>query len=226
MILKRTRTVGTKLRRAREWRGISLGKVADSTKLSVAVLKALERDDISHLPGGVVGRGFVRSFAAAVKLDPEVMVAEFVAQFPRHSVIDGYPSATVVEPLVPPFGSPDQDPSIERVHAAAPRSGWSSPGRLRYLLCVGHEEALVVVERDSTLGCLGSGNSRSVFAQSRGDEHERSGAAFAHGFAVPAAPSTARAAVRPDPSPANDTSSAAATQKGEKVTRAKSSTNR
>ncbi len=102
MILNRTRTVGTKLRRAREWRGISLGKIADSTKLSVAVLKAMERDDISYLPGGVVGRGFVRSFAAAVKLDPEVMVAEFVAQFPRHSVSDGYPSANVFEAPVPP----------------------------------------------------------------------------------------------------------------------------
>ncbi len=101
MILKR-RTVGTKLRRAREWRGISLRQVADTTKLSVPVLKALERDDISVLPGGVVGRGFVRSFAAAVRLDPEAVVAEFVAQFPRHSVNDGYPSASVIEPPVAP----------------------------------------------------------------------------------------------------------------------------
>ena len=101
MILKR-RTVGTKLRRAREWRGISLRQVADTTKLSVPVLKALERDDISVLPGGVVGRGFVRSFAAAVNLDPEAVVAEFVKQFPRHSVNDGYPSASVTEPPVAP----------------------------------------------------------------------------------------------------------------------------
>ncbi len=101
MIGYRTRTVGTKLRRAREWRRISLRQVADSTKISVAVLQALERDDISYLPGGVVGRGFVRSFATAVKIDPEAIVAQFVAQFPQHSVSDGYPAAAVNEPPVP-----------------------------------------------------------------------------------------------------------------------------
>ena len=101
MIGYRTRTVGTKLRRAREWRRISLRQVADSTKISVAVLQVLERDDISYLPGGVVGRGFVRSFATAVKIDPEAIVAQFVAQFPQHSVSDGYPAAAVNEPPVP-----------------------------------------------------------------------------------------------------------------------------
>ena len=89
--------VGAKLKKARERRGISLRQVADSTKISVSVLQALERDDISYLPGGVVGRGFVRSFAAAVHLDPEAIVAEFVTQFPSDSINDGYPAATRVE---------------------------------------------------------------------------------------------------------------------------------
>jgi cytoskeletal protein RodZ len=87
--------VGAKLKKARERGGISLRQVSDSTKIAVFVLQALERDDISNLPGGVVGRGFVRSFAAAVNLDPEVIVAEFVAQFPLDSVNDGYPAARV-----------------------------------------------------------------------------------------------------------------------------------
>jgi cytoskeletal protein RodZ len=83
--------VGATLKKARERRGISLRQVADTTKISVPVLQALERDDISNLPGGVVGRGFVRSFATTVHLDPEAIVASFVAQFPDHSVNDGYP---------------------------------------------------------------------------------------------------------------------------------------
>jgi cytoskeletal protein RodZ len=82
--------VGAKLRKARERRGISLRQVADATKISVPVLQALERDDISYLPGGVVGRGFVRSFATAVNLDPEAIVAEFLSQFPHESVNEGY----------------------------------------------------------------------------------------------------------------------------------------
>jgi hypothetical protein len=37
--------------------------------------------------------GYVRSFATSVKLDPEVIVSEFVAQFPESSVTHGYPPA-------------------------------------------------------------------------------------------------------------------------------------
>lgn len=92
MSRKRSRArVGAKLRKARERCGLSLRQIADSTKISVSVLEGLERDDISYLPGGVLGRGYVRSFASAVKLDPEVTVAEFVEQFPGSSVRDGYP---------------------------------------------------------------------------------------------------------------------------------------
>lgn len=98
MTRRRSRAlVGAKLKKARERHGISLRQVADSTKISVPVLQALERDDISYLPGGVVGRGFVRSFAAAVNLDPEKIVAEFVEQFPLGNLKDGYPAAALVE---------------------------------------------------------------------------------------------------------------------------------
>ena|SRR5689334_6116850 len=87
---KSRQRVGAKLRKARERQRISLRQVADATKISVPVLQALERDDISYLPGGVVGRGFVRSFATAVNLDPEAIVAEFLSQFPHESVNEGY----------------------------------------------------------------------------------------------------------------------------------------
>jgi cytoskeleton protein RodZ len=90
-------TVGAKLRKARERCRLSLRQIADSTKISVPVLEGLERDVITHMPGGVLGRGYVRSFAAAVKLDPEATVAEFVAQFPESSVKDGYPPAARVD---------------------------------------------------------------------------------------------------------------------------------
>ncbi len=85
--------IGATLQEARKRRGVSLCQVADSTKIAVSILKGLECNDISRLPGGVLGRGFVRSFAAAVGLDPEATVTEFVAQFPQGSVTDGYPAA-------------------------------------------------------------------------------------------------------------------------------------
>lgn len=72
---------GGKLRQARERRGISLRQIATSTKIGVAALEALERNDISRLPGGIFSRGFVRSYAIEVGLDPEETVREFVERF-------------------------------------------------------------------------------------------------------------------------------------------------
>src|SRR6185295_7899148 len=46
---------GGRLRDARERRGVSLRQIANSTKISVGVLEALERNDISKLPGGISG---------------------------------------------------------------------------------------------------------------------------------------------------------------------------
>ena len=60
--------LGKKLREARERRGLSLRHIANSTKIAVSILDALERNDISRLPGGIFGRSFVRSFATEVGL--------------------------------------------------------------------------------------------------------------------------------------------------------------
>ncbi len=83
--------IGGRLRLARETRGISLRTIAETTKLSVAALDALERNDISRLPGGIFSRAFVRSFASEVGLDPEQAVRDFLVQFPHESVQAGSP---------------------------------------------------------------------------------------------------------------------------------------
>ena len=88
---------GGKLRAARERRGISLRQIANATKISVAVLEALERNDISRLPGGIFGRAFVRSYAIEVGLDPEATIQDFIAQFPSDSVTAGHPTTVQVE---------------------------------------------------------------------------------------------------------------------------------
>lgn len=72
---------GGKLRQAREGRGISLRQIAATTKISVAALEALERNDISKLPGGIFSRSFVRSYAIEVGLDPDQTLAEFLDRF-------------------------------------------------------------------------------------------------------------------------------------------------
>jgi cytoskeleton protein RodZ len=72
---------GGKLRLARERRGISLQQVAAATKISVGALEALERNDLSKLPGGIFSRSFVRSYAAEVGLNPDETVHEFLDEF-------------------------------------------------------------------------------------------------------------------------------------------------
>src|SRR4029453_3435222 len=88
---------GARLRDARERRGISLRQIANATKISVAVLEALERNDISKLPGGIFGRAFVRSYASEVGLDPEATIQDFIAQFPHEKVTAGHPTSTQPE---------------------------------------------------------------------------------------------------------------------------------
>lgn len=84
---------GLKMKRLREERGVSLRQIADTTKISVAALEALERNDISRLPGGIYSRAFVRSYACEVGSDPEQAVRDFLLQFPHDSVTVGSPHA-------------------------------------------------------------------------------------------------------------------------------------
>lgn len=71
---------GARLRAAREARGRSLRDIAGTTKISVAALEAVERNDFSKLPGGIFGRAFIRAYAIEVGLDPDVTVKDFVAE--------------------------------------------------------------------------------------------------------------------------------------------------
>jgi cytoskeletal protein RodZ len=69
--------LGARLKRAREARGLPLGDIASKTKISVTALEALERNDLSRLPGGIFGRAFVRAYATELGLDPDQTVADF-----------------------------------------------------------------------------------------------------------------------------------------------------
>ena len=72
---------GARLREARERKGISLRQIAAATKISVAALERLERNDVSKLPGGIFSRAFVRSYAVEVGLDPDETVKQFLQEF-------------------------------------------------------------------------------------------------------------------------------------------------
>ncbi len=100
---------GVNLRKERELRGVSLREIADSTKISVRFLDAIEHDRIEVLPGGLFPRAFVRQYARHLGLDAERLVAEFVYAHGLERVQRAEtPAATAAAPsrwrLVVPLG--------------------------------------------------------------------------------------------------------------------------
>ena len=90
---------GTMFRQARERRGLTLQQLAAVTKISARVLDALERNDVSKLPGGIFSRSFVRSYAREIGLDPAMVVERFIDEFPVASGAEQMPSTKEAEDI-------------------------------------------------------------------------------------------------------------------------------
>lgn len=118
-------TFGARLRSQRERQEISLSVIAEQTKIRAALLDGLERDDVSHWPGGIFRRSYVRTYAQAIGLDPDAVVREFLELYP--------------------------DPMDEDVTAAVAAARESSRPRTRLGLLLGSAlEALPVRRQPST----------------------------------------------------------------------------
>jgi transcriptional regulator with XRE-family HTH domain len=73
---------GARLRVQRERQQVTLATIAEQTKIKRSLLEGLERDDVSHWPEGIFRRAFVRGYARAIGLEPDVVVREFLALYP------------------------------------------------------------------------------------------------------------------------------------------------
>src|SRR6476646_6693510 len=106
---------GARLRQRRERQHIALSTIAEQTKIKVSLLEALERDDVSHWPAGIFRRAFIRAYAHAIGLDPDLVVREFLELYP--------------DPV-------EADANVSTVAASADSAAVRSapPMRLRYLM--------------------------------------------------------------------------------------------
>ncbi len=68
-------SVGVTLREAREKLGLNLADVANRLKFAPRQIEALEQDNFARLPEIAFVRGFVRSYAKLLQLDPEPLLA-------------------------------------------------------------------------------------------------------------------------------------------------------
>jgi transcriptional regulator with XRE-family HTH domain len=70
-------TFGERLKRERELRDVTVDEICSATRIAPKFLEALENEQWQKLPGGVFGRGFVRSIARYLGLSEENLLSEY-----------------------------------------------------------------------------------------------------------------------------------------------------
>jgi cytoskeleton protein RodZ len=73
-------SVGAYLSQERKQKNISLPDVAKVTRISIQYLEALEKDEFQTLPASIFVRGFLRTYAAQIGLDPREILNMYEAQ--------------------------------------------------------------------------------------------------------------------------------------------------
>lgn len=75
--------LGIHLKTAREEKGFTLEELQTLTKIQKRYLVAIEEGDFSRLPGDFYARAFVKSYADAVGLNPELLFEEYRDELPK-----------------------------------------------------------------------------------------------------------------------------------------------
>jgi flagellar biosynthesis protein FlhG len=76
-----TEFTGPLLRTIREARGVELQDIADRTKISMSYLRAIEDENFTATPAPVYLRGFVKTVAKDLKLDPEQVARTYMQRY-------------------------------------------------------------------------------------------------------------------------------------------------
>jgi cytoskeleton protein RodZ len=87
-------TVGEQLRAAREQQKLTVHQVADATKIKTDHIRALEDSDWRAFTAPVYIRGFIRSYAACLKLDVSRVMQELAVELAQTKDFADHPSLT------------------------------------------------------------------------------------------------------------------------------------
>jgi cytoskeleton protein RodZ len=96
-----TLSIGETLRQRRQENKLSLEQVAQQTRIRLHYLEALEAGNLDQIPSSAQARGFLRTYAQFLKIDPQLLLSSL------NNIEDLEPS-----PL------PDSPPAIENPHAS------------------------------------------------------------------------------------------------------------
>jgi cytoskeleton protein RodZ len=69
--------IGTRLKKARERRELSLADISARTRIPVHALDAIEHNDFNQLPAGVFRKAFIKAFAVEVGADGQALASEY-----------------------------------------------------------------------------------------------------------------------------------------------------
>jgi cytoskeleton protein RodZ len=92
--------IGERLRNAREARGWSLADVSELTRIRAVFLEAIEEEQFDRLPGRTYVRGFLRTYATALGLDPEELFDAYHIQFdaPTQPIVGAHAVEVPIRP--------------------------------------------------------------------------------------------------------------------------------
>lgn len=95
--------IGERLRNAREAKGLSLQAMEGITRIRAVYLQALEDEQFDRLPAPVYAKGFLRTYAGALGLNPEQLVEQYAGAFgaPAQSIVGVHPVEIPIRPAVP-----------------------------------------------------------------------------------------------------------------------------
>jgi cytoskeleton protein RodZ len=91
--------IGDTLREAREAQGRSLEDAAQAVRARAAQLQAIEDDQFDRFGGDVYAKGFIKSYALELGLDPAPLIEEFNREV-------GHPDESVTSSMVKPVKTP------------------------------------------------------------------------------------------------------------------------
>jgi len=86
-------TLGSLLGEARQLRGVTVEQAAAATRIRLHHLVALEEDRLAKLPAPVYVRGYLRTYATYLEIDPEALLAAYQATY------DGAARSLAIRPL-------------------------------------------------------------------------------------------------------------------------------
>ncbi|WP_408097844.1 helix-turn-helix domain-containing protein [Peredibacter sp. HCB2-198] len=74
---------GTFLKEIREYKNVSIERMAEMTRISKTHLTAIENEDVAKLPAEVYVRGYVYQFAKVLKLNPDTVANSYLLHFKK-----------------------------------------------------------------------------------------------------------------------------------------------